>query len=259
MAQITIKDVTKCYPNGFEALKGVSAEIEAGSFTVILGPSGAGKSTLLRTINGLETPTAGTIRISEQLVSKATLRQVRSHVAMVFQHFNLVDRLSVMTNVLTGRLSYRSWLGSLLYLFQRCDLDIAHDALVRVGLTEKAWSRADRLSGGQQQRVGIARALAQQPRVILADEPVASLDPVTSEEIMGLLREICTRDGITIVVNLHQVELAKRFADRVIGLNEGLIVYDGPAAGLDRATLSRIYRRNGDQIDEQLETMLAYA
>ncbi|MHB1117812.1 phosphonate ABC transporter ATP-binding protein [Sideroxydans sp.] len=259
MSKIIIKDVAKRYANGFEALKGVSAEIPAGSFTVILGPSGAGKSTLLRTINGLETPTSGSVQIAEQQVSQTTLREVRSHVGMVFQHFNLVDRLSVMTNVLTGRLSHRSWLGSLLYLFQRSDMDIAHDALIRVGLTDKAWNRADRLSGGQQQRVGIARALAQQPRVILADEPVASLDPVTSEEIMGLLREICTRDGITVVVNLHQVELAKRFADRVIGLNGGVLVYDGAASGLDRATLARIYNRNGDQVDEQLETMLAYA
>ncbi len=259
MAKIIIKDIGKRYANGFEALKGVSAEIAAGSFTVILGPSGAGKSTLLRTINGLETPTAGTIQIGEQVVTQNNLREVRSQVGMVFQHFNLVDRLSVMTNVLTGRLSHRSWLGSLLYLFRRTDLDLAHDALIRVGLTEKAWNRADKLSGGQQQRVGIARALAQQPRVILADEPVASLDPVASEEIMGLLREICTRDGITVVVNLHQVELAKRFADRIIGLNDGLVVYDGPASGLDRVTLSRIYSRNGDQVDEQLETMLAYA
>lgn len=259
MAQIDIKNVCKCYPNGFEALKGVSVEIAAGSFAVILGPSGAGKSTLLRTINGLETPTAGTIQIGENIVTPSTLREVRSQVGMVFQHFNLVDRLSVMTNVLTGRLSHRSWLGSLLYLFRKEDIDLAHDALIRVGLTDKAWNRADKLSGGQQQRVGIARALAQQPRVILADEPVASLDPVTSEEIMGLLREICTRDGITVVVNLHQVELAKRFADRVIGLNDGLVVYDGPASGLDRATLSKIYNRNGDQVDEQLETMLAYA
>lgn len=258
MAQIIIKDITKVYANGFEALKGVSAEIEAGSFTVILGPSGAGKSTLLRTINGLETLTSGVVLVDGQAVTKTTLREIRSHVGMVFQHFNLVDRLSVMTNVLTGRLSHRSWLGSLLYLFQRGDMDIAHDALIRVGLTDKAWNRADRLSGGQQQRVGIARALAQQPRVILADEPVASLDPVTSEEIMGLLREICTRDGITVVVNLHQVELARRFADRVIGLNDGVVVYDGAASGLDRATLSRIYRRNGEQVDEQLETMLAY-
>ncbi len=259
MSQIIIRDVAKRYANGFEALKGVSADIPAGSFTVILGPSGAGKSTLLRTINGLETPTSGSVRIAEQQVTPATLREVRSQVGMVFQHFNLVDRLSVMTNVLTGRLSHRSWLGSLLYLFQRCDMDIAHDALVRVGLTDKAWSRADKLSGGQQQRVGIARALAQRPRVILADEPVASLDPVTSEEIMGLLREICTRDGITVVVNLHQVELARRFADRVIGLNDGVVVYDGAASGLDRATLSNIYSRHGDQVDEQLETMLAYA
>ncbi|MDP1595225.1 MAG: phosphonate ABC transporter ATP-binding protein [Gallionella sp.] len=259
MAKIIIKDIGKRYANGFEALKGVSAEIAAGSFTVILGPSGAGKSTLLRTINGLETPTAGSIQIGEQVVTQNNLREVRSQVGMVFQHFNLVDRLSVMTNVLTGRLSHRSWLGSLLCLFRRTDLDLAHDALIRVGLTEKAWNRADKLSGGQQQRVGIARALAQQPRVILADEPVASLDPVASEEIMGLLREICTRDGITVVVNLHQVELAKRFADRIIGLNDGLVVYDGPASGLDRVTLSRIYSRNGDQVDEQLETMLAYA
>jgi phosphonate transport system ATP-binding protein len=259
MSKIVITDVAKRYANGFEALKGVSAEIPAGSFTVILGPSGAGKSTLLRTLNGLETPSSGTVQIGEQSVTRASLRQIRAQVGMVFQHFNLVDRLSVMTNVLTGRLSQRSWLGSLLYLFQRGDMDIAHDALIRVGLTDKAWSRADRLSGGQQQRVGIARALAQQPRVILADEPVASLDPVISEEIMGLLREICTRDGITIVVNLHQVELARRFADRVIGLNEGVVVYDGAASGLDRATLSRIYNRNGDQVDEQLETMLAYA
>lgn len=259
MAQIDIKNVCKRYPNGFEALKGVSVEIAEGSFTVILGPSGAGKSTLLRTINGLETPTGGTIQIGGKIVTPSTLREVRSQVGMVFQHFNLVDRLSVMTNVLTGRLSHRSWLGSLLYLFRREDIDLAHDALIRVGLTDKAWNRADKLSGGQQQRVGIARALAQQPRVILADEPVASLDPVTSEEIMGLLRGICTRDGITVVVNLHQVELAKRFADRVIGLNDGLVVYDGPASGLDRAILSKIYCRNGDQVDEQLETMLAYA
>lgn len=259
MSKIIIKDVVKRYANGFEALKGVTAEIPSGSFTVILGPSGAGKSTLLRTINGLEMPSAGMVQVDERLVTHASLREIRSQVGMVFQHFNLVERLSVITNVLTGRLSHRSWLGSLLYLFKRCDMDIAHDALIRVGLTDKAWNRADRLSGGQQQRVGIARALAQQPRVILADEPVASLDPVTSEEIMGLLREICTRDGITVVVNLHQVQLAKRFADRVIGLNEGVVVYDGAASGLDRATLCRIYKRNGDQVDEQLETVLAYA
>ncbi len=259
MTQITIRDVSKRFANGFEALKGVSVVIPAGSFTVILGSSGAGKSTLLRTINGLETPTFGTVQIGSETITKRNLQQIRAHVGMVFQQFNLVDRLSVMTNVLIGRLSQRSWLSSLLYMFRRADLDIAHAALNRVGLTDKAWSRADKLSGGQQQRVGIARALAQQPRVILADEPVASLDPVTSEEIMVLLREICTRDGITVVVNLHQVDLAKRFADRVIGLNEGLVVYEGSVSGLNRETLSRIYQRKGDQFDEQLETMLAYA
>ncbi|MEW5904404.1 MAG: phosphonate ABC transporter ATP-binding protein [Pseudomonadota bacterium] len=259
MSQIIIRGVAKRYANGFEALKDVSVDIEAGSFTVILGPSGAGKSTLLRTLNGLEMPSAGSVHIDGEQLTLRSLRNVRAHVGMVFQHFNLVDRLSVMTNVLTGRLSHRSWLGSLLYLFQRSDMEIAQDALSRVGLTDKAWNRADRLSGGQQQRVGIARALAQQPRVILADEPVASLDPVTSEEIMGLLREICTRDGITVVVNLHQVELAKRYADRIIGLNAGHVVYDGPASGLDRATLARIYSRNGDEADESIQTLLAYA
>jgi phosphonate transport system ATP-binding protein len=259
MTQIIINKVGKKFPNGFEALKGISTEIASGSFTVILGPSGAGKSTLLRTINGLEVPSSGSIQIGNDKVTGNNLRDIRSHVGMVFQQFNLVDRLSVMTNVLIGRLSHRSWLFSLLYLFRRVDVEIAHAALIRVGLTDKAWNRADKLSGGQQQRVGIARALAQQPRIILADEPVASLDPVTSEEIMELLREICTSDGITVVVNLHQVDLAKRFADRVIGMNEGLVVYDGPASGLDRETLARIYQRKGGKVDEQPEALLAYA
>jgi phosphonate transport system ATP-binding protein len=178
---------------------------------------------------------------------------------MVFQHFNLVDRLSVMTNVLVGRLKHRSWLGSLLYLFRREDLTIAHEALDRVGLVDKCWERADKLSGGQQQRVGIARALAQRPKVILADEPVASLDPVSSEEIMCLLHEICRRDGITLLVNLHQVELARRFADRIVGLNDGKVVFDGSPAQLDKNALFKIYQREGQDHDEQLESVLAYA
>jgi phosphonate transport system ATP-binding protein len=259
MANITINEVEKRFGNGFHALKGVSAEIASGSFTVVLGPSGAGKSTLLRLVNGLETPTQGSVSLAGETVTQANLRTVRGDVGMVFQHFNLVDRLSVMTNVLVGRLKTRSWLGSVLYLFRREDREIAHEALDRVGLVEKSWERADRLSGGQQQRVGIARALAQRPRVILADEPVASLDPVTSEEIMHLLREICRRDGITLLVNLHQVDLAKRFADRIIGLNAGKVVFDGTPAQLDRTTLAHIYHREGVAHDEQLEAVLAYA
>lgn len=259
MSTISIESVTKRFPNGFEALKGISTDIAAGSFTVILGPSGAGKSTLLRLLNGLETPTGGSVRIAGETLEKATLRKLRSSVAMVFQQFNLVERLSVVTNVLTGRLAHRSWVGSVFYLFRNEDMDIAQEALARVGLTDKAWSRADKLSGGQQQRVGIARALAQRPKVILADEPVASLDPVASEEIMGLLREICDRDGITVVVNLHQVDLARRFADRIIGMNSGKIVFDGSPKHMTQSVMRTIYQREDIEDDNSLDLALAYA
>lgn len=259
MSIIEIRNLSKQYANGFCALNSVSTRIERGQFTVILGPSGAGKSTLLRMINGLEKISSGEILIDGKALSAGNLRKIRSEVAMVFQQFNLVDRLSVMTNVLVGRLGFRSWLSSVLYLFRPEDLGIAHEALARVGLTEKAWNRADKLSGGQQQRVGIARALAQKPRAILADEPVASLDPVSSEEIMALLKEICVRDGITLIVNLHQVDLAKRFADRIIGLNQGAIVFDGTPQQLTRQTLQTIYQREGISDDQALELALGYA
>jgi phosphonate transport system ATP-binding protein len=259
MSTISIQSVTKRFPNGFEALKGIDAEIRSGSFTVVLGPSGAGKSTLLRLINGLETPTSGKVTIDGETVEERNLRAIRSRVAMVFQQFNLVGRLSVVTNVLTGRLAHRSWIGSVFYLFRKEDLDIVQEVLARVGLTDKAWSRADKLSGGQQQRVGIARALAQRPKVILADEPVASLDPVSSEEIMSLLREICDRDGITVAVNLHQVELARRFADRIIGMNSGKIVFDGKPEQMTQSVLRTIYRREGIEDDNSLDMALAYA
>jgi phosphonate transport system ATP-binding protein len=259
MSAISIQSVSKRFPNGVEALSGINTHIHAGSFTVILGPSGAGKSTLLRMINGLETPSSGTVRIAENAVSQHKLRQLRASVGMVFQQFNLVNRLSVLTNVLTGRLAHRSWLGSVFYLFRKEDLDIAQDALARVGLIDKAWERADKLSGGQQQRVGIARALAQQPKVILADEPVASLDPVSSEEIMTLLREICDRDGMTVVVNLHQVELARRFADHIIGMCSGKIVFDGSPQQMTQPELRTIYQREGIENDNSLDVALAYA
>lgn len=259
MSAISVKSVTKRFPNGFEALKGINTDIQEGSFTVILGPSGAGKSTLLRMLNGLETPTSGEVLIDGTAICAKKLRQIRSRVAMVFQQFNLVERLSVITNVLTGRLAHRSWVGSVFYLFRKEDLEIAKAVLSRVGLTNKAWTRADKLSGGQQQRVGIARALAQQPRIILADEPVASLDPVTSEEIMTLLREICDQDGITIIVNLHQVELARRFADRIIGMNSGKIVFDGAPECMTQSALRTIYQREGIEDDNSLEVALAYA
>lgn len=244
MVLIRVTCLSKEFANGVVALSSVSLEIEAGSFTVILGPSGAGKSTLLRSINGLEMPSEGNVEIEGEILSKSNLRRIRSRVAMVFQQFNLVGRLNVLTNVLTGRLSHLSRFGrlaSLVYLFSRKDVEIAQLALAHVGLTDKAWERADRLSGGQQQRVGIARALAQQPQVILADEPVASLDLVTGEEIMNLLRR-ASDDGITVVVSLHQVEFAKRFADRIVGLNTGRVVFDGKPRDITPDSLRLIYQ-----------------
>lgn len=243
MPIITLNNVHKTYANGTSAVRGISLALDAGQFTVILGPSGAGKSTVLRMINGLETPTQGSVSVEDVVLSRRTLSKVRRHVGMVFQQFNLVGRLNVMTNILVGRLGYRSWLGSVLHLFRREDFDLAHQALTRVGLTDKAWARADQLSGGQQQRVGIARALAQQPRVILADEPVASLDPLTSDEVLSLLQKICHQDGIAVVANLHQIEYTRQYADRVIGLNAGQVVFDGPPSALDEHALAAIYQR----------------
>ncbi|MBW4475085.1 MAG: phosphonate ABC transporter ATP-binding protein [Stenomitos rutilans HA7619-LM2] len=252
MFLIQINQVSKRYENGFQALHATTLTINSGEFTVILGPSGAGKSTLLRMLNGLETPSNGEIWIGDRQLTAKSRRSIRAKVGMVFQQFNLVGRLNVMTNVLTGRLHHRSWWESLLYLFPKKDYDIAHWALARVDLTEKAWNRASRLSGGQQQRVAIARALAQQPAVILADEPVASLDPVTSEEIMELLLEICKNDGVTVIASLHQVELAMRFADRIIGIKQGQVVFDGTPTELvtEQSTLQIIYRREDGGTDE---------
>ena len=243
MATLELRAVGKRYPNGTRALAPISLAIGSGEFVAVLGSSGAGKSTLIRTINGLETATEGKIVVDGTTLNRATVRAVRARVGMVFQQFNLVGRLSVMTNVLTGRLSQRSSLASLLHLFRQEDVDAAHAVLARVGLVDLAWRRADQLSGGQQQRVGIARALAQSPRLILADEPVASLDPVTAIEIMDLLREINRRDGITVLVSLHQVDLVRRYADRIIGLNAGRVVFDGPPDRLDATVVGRIYGR----------------
>ncbi|MDP7539619.1 MAG: phosphonate ABC transporter ATP-binding protein [Alphaproteobacteria bacterium] len=242
---IEIAGLAKRFANGVEALAGVDLVIEAGSFVVVLGPSGAGKSTLLRCINGLETPSAGGAVVEGRSVEKHSLRAIRSRVAMVFQRFNLVGRLNVMTNVLCGRLGKRSTLASLIYLMREDDLGVARRVLDRVGLTDRAWDRADRLSGGQQQRVGIARALAQEPSIMLADEPVASLDPAISEEILDLLSEI-QKQGITMVVSLHQVDYARRYAERIIGLNDGRVVFDGTPEALSDVVLETIYGRQND-------------
>lgn len=261
MSLIQVNQISKRYENGFQGIHPTTLTINPGEFTVILGPSGAGKSTLLRLLNGLETPSSGEIFIADRQLTRENRRRIRAKVGMVFQQFNLVSRLNVMTNVLTGRLYYRAWWESLFYLFPQKDYEIAHWALARVDLTEKAWNRASRLSGGQQQRVAIARVLAQQPQVILADEPVASLDPKVSEEIMNILLEICKKDGVAVVASLHQVGLAMQFAERIIGINGGRVVFDGTACELfhEQEILETIYRNAQGKLDEKFSMEMALA
>ena len=215
------------YPGGIEALRTTSINFQRGEFTVLLGLSGAGKSSLLRSLNHLVKPTSGNITSAEFgiLDNQRTLRKHRRKTAMVFQHHQLILRHTALQNVLMGRLGYHSFWRSLLPP-PKTDLELALHCLDRVGLADKALARVDQLSGGQQQRVGIARALAQQPSIILADEPVASLDPSTSEKILSQLKQICAEDGITSIVSLHQLEYAKRFADRIIGLAQAQVVFD---------------------------------
>lgn len=253
MTHVVLQSVTKQFAGGMVAVNGVDVTINSGELTAVIGPSGAGKSTLFRLINGLEQPSSGAVLLQDHSTTSPSrsyspdqIGDLRGKVGTVFQHYNLVGRLSVMTNVLTGRLYQRSWLGSMLYLFRDHDYDIAAKALDRVGLLDRAWDRADKLSGGQQQRVGIARALAQQAKVLLADEPVSSLDPANSEQIMAILADLCRQDGITTIINLHQVELAKRYAQRIIGLRNGHVVFDGSPEQLTDAQLTELYRLSDD-------------
>lgn len=239
---LRLQDVGVTYAGGMQALKDVSIDFRRGEFTVLLGMSGAGKSTLLRSLNHLAPPTKGQVVSPDlgRLNGAATLRLHRRRTAMVFQHHHLIARHSALDNVLTGRLAYHSTLRSLFPLPKE-DLQLALHSLDRVGLADKALTRVDQLSGGQQQRVGIARALAQQPTLILADEPVASLDPATAEKVLELLQTICAADHISAVVSLHQLEYAQRFADRIVGLADARIVFDGTPADLHDEHLGRIY------------------
>lgn len=239
---LRLHNVGVTYPGGVVALRAANIDFHKGEFAVLLGLSGAGKSTLLRSLNLLVRPTIGTVSAPDLgiLTEAPTLRQHRRRTALVFQHHQLIERHTALANVLTGRLGYHSTLRSFLPL-PRADIELALHCLERVGLADKALSRVDQLSGGQKQRVGIARALAQQPTMILADEPVASLDPATSEKVLTLLRDICREDGITAVVSLHQLEYAQRFADRIVGIANTRIVFDGTPGDLSSTKLAEIY------------------
>ncbi|MEK1907080.1 MAG: phosphonate ABC transporter ATP-binding protein [Pseudomonas sp.] len=238
---ISVRQLTKQYGSN-AVLRGIDLDIAPGEFVVILGQSGAGKSTLLRCMNRLVQADAGTLTVAGMdAIACRDTRALRQQVAMIFQHHNVVPRLSVLKNVLTGRLGAVSTLASVLQLFRREDIDLAMECLQRVELAHKAQQRTDSLSGGQMQRVGIARALAQRPKVILADEPVASLDPKTSRLVLQYLRDATRELGITVVCNLHQVDYAREFGDRIVGLAHGRMVYDGGPDGLTDDVLQRIY------------------
>ena len=247
-ASLHIKGLVKEYKANQPVLKNISMDIAGEGLTAIIGPSGTGKSTLLRCINRLIEPTQGAIfleengkRIDLAKVRGAALRHARRRIGMVFQEYNLVERLTVMENLLTGRLGYTSALNAWRRRFEPADLDYAFSLLETVGLAGFANQRADALSGGQRQRVGIARALMQRPQLLLADEPTSSLDPKTSVEIMELLVEQGRAFGIPVIVNIHDVELAKRYATRVVGMSGGNVVYDGPPDGLGADVLKQIY------------------
>jgi len=244
---IKFENVSVTYPGGVEALKDLNLEIKDGDFIIIVGLSGAGKSTLLRTVNNLVKPSTGSVYLEGKNVTSAKkkeLKKIRSQIGMIFQTFNLVNRSTVLKNVLTGRLSNISTIRSILGLWPKDQKEMAFEALNQVEILEKAYVRASNLSGGQQQRVGIARALSQKPKVMLADEPVASLDPITSRVVMSYLKKINNELGITTIVNLHFLDLAKDFGDRLIGLRDGKLVFDGNVNDVSDEDFENIYGRS---------------
>ena len=257
---LRIENLTKRYKTGDAALGGVSLSVGSGEIVGLIGPSGAGKSTLIRCVNRLVEPTSGSIEldgIDISTLGTRELRQARRRLGMIFQEFALIERLSVMENVLSGRLGYTGFWQSWFRRFPQSDIDRAFALLERVGLLDHIDKRADALSGGQRQRVGIARALAQDPQLLLVDEPTASLDPKTSRQVMRLLTELCAERRLSAIVNIHDVQLAQMFLPRIVGLRAGKVVYDGPSSGLDAEALTRIYGEEdwtataaGDDADE---------
>jgi phosphonate transport system ATP-binding protein len=238
---LEINNLKKTFENGSPALKGVDLKINKGEFVSILGPSGSGKTTLLRTINGLETLTGGEIYFNNKKVNNNNISEVQKKTGMIFQEFNLVNNLSAINNVLTGLLNSSNKFLSLFYLFSKEQKIEALSSLKTVGLLEKSHNRSDELSGGQRQRVGIARAIIKKPLLLLADEPVASLDPKSSNLILSLLKKINQEFGTTILCNLHQVDLAKKYSDRVVGLMDGRIIFDEKSVNINEAYLKKIY------------------
>lgn len=243
---IEFKNVSLTYPNGVKGLNNLNVTLNDGEFVVVVGLSGAGKSTFIRSINQMVKPTEGELIIDGKNTLKfreRELRRLRTRIGMIFQNYNLVKRSSVLRNVLSGRLGSTGTLRSIFNLFSKDDVQLALESLDRVGIADKAYQRADQLSGGQQQRVSIARALTQKPKIILADEPVASLDPPTAHAVMKDLRRINKEDGITMVINLHAIDLSMEYADRIIGLRSGEIVFDGSADSVTEQTFEDIYGR----------------
>ncbi|HEX9029586.1 MAG TPA: phosphonate ABC transporter ATP-binding protein [Anaerolineales bacterium] len=248
---LQVQNLVKIYEGGVRALDSVSFEVPKGQFLAVIGLSGSGKSTLLRCINRLIDPTSGLILWDGVDVTGASdeeLRRIRRKIGMVFQHFNLVHRSSVLTNVLGGRLGYVNPAWSLLNRFPKEDIEKAMHQLERVGIADKAHQRADELSGGQQQRVGIARAMIQDPEMVLADEPVASLDPVLAHSIMQYLEQINRETGVTVLCSLHFLDLVHRYADRVIALNQGRLVFDGAPQEIDDQRFKDIYGKDAERV-----------
>ncbi len=262
-SMLRIDALTKRYKTGDAALGGVSLSLERGEILGLIGPSGAGKSTLIRCVNRLVEPTSGRIFLGEQEISALGTRELRAarrRIGMIFQEFALVERLTVMENVLSGRLGYTGFWTSWTRRFPKADIERAFSLLERVGLIDHVDKRADALSGGQRQRVGIARALAQEPDLLLIDEPTASLDPKTSRQVMRLITELCRERGLGAIVNIHDVQLAQMFLPRIVGLRAGEVVYDGPSSGLTPEVLTRIYGEEDwtrasdtEEADEPLE------
>jgi phosphonate transport system ATP-binding protein len=245
MTLLQIQNVQVVYPNGTEALRRINIDADAGEIIAIIGRSGAGKSTLLRCVNGLQKISSGRIILDDEVITamhEAELAKVRQRIGFIWQEYNLVDRLPALTNVLTGRLGHNASFKSLLGYFSAEHRQVAIRNLERVNLLHRARHRSDRLSGGEKQRVAIARAMSQEPKIILADEPVASLDPELALQVMETLARVAREDGVLTLINIHQVDLAKQFADRIVGIAQGVVVFDGKPDELVEGYLDRIYR-----------------